>query len=307
MPAPMVLYPVYTLGNRLLIPAGTLLSEEVLESAIFQHAAGPYESHALLLHGSVRKDIYHFLSRPPYQWIFPDQRRIASIMNTMESVCLSNPILQSLDFFKENDFYTYAHILNVFALTTMLAGELIEDYSDLIQEAAAGPSHDIGKISVPTHILRKSIPLTPAERRIVHHHSTAGYVLLSYYLRDTRNFAARVARDHHERKDGSGYPMGIHLMDRWVEIIAACDVYDALLSARPYRPIPYDNRTALEEITTMAETGKLSWEVVQVLVAYNRKDRPHYSECKISRVKRGSPPRGNMYGLVAEEENHAAD
>ena len=307
MPAPVLNYPVYTLDNRLLIPADTVLSEEVLESAIFSHGTGSYKTNSLLMHGSVRKDIHALLSRPPYQCIFADQRQLADIMNLMENVYLSSPILQSLDFFRENDFYTYCHILNVFALTTTLAEQLIEDYHDLIQEAAAGPSHDIGKISVPVHILRKSVPLTPTELSMVQHHAPAGYVLLSYYLQDTRNLAARVARDHHERKDGSGYPVGIHLTDRLVEIIAACDVYDALMSSRPYRPVPYDNRTALEEITGMAEKGKLSWEVVQVLVAYNRKDRPHYSECKVSRVKRGAPPLGNMYGVTADEKNQVAD
>ena len=305
MPAPMLNYPVYTLDNRLVIPSGTLLSEEVLESAIFSHEPRSYGTNSLLMHGSVRKDIHYLLGCPPYQWIFSDQKQIAGIVNVMENVYLSKPILQSLDFFKENDFYTYCHILNVFTLTTTLAGQLIEDYHDLIQEAAAGPSHDIGKISVPMHILRKSVPLTPTEQSIVQHHAAAGYVLLSYYLRDTRSLAARVARDHHERKDGSGYPMGIHLMDRLVEIIAACDVYDALMSSRPYRPIPYDNRTALEEITGMAEKGKLSWEVVQVLVAHNRKGRPHYSECKVSREKRGAPPLGNMYGVTAKEKTEA--
>lgn len=307
MPAPMLVYPVYTFDNRLLIPADTLLTEEVLESVILPYGTGAYESNSLLLHGSVRKDIHQLINRTPYQRIFADQKQIAHIMNIMGSVFLSIPILQSLDFFKENDFYTYCHILNVFTLTTTLAEQLIEDYHDLIQEAAAGPSHDIGKTSVPMYILKKSVPLTPAEHRIMQHHSMAGYVLLSHYLRDTQNLSARVARDHHERKDGSGYPAGINLADRLVEIIAACDVYDALMSPRPYRPLPYDNRAALEEITGMAERGKLSWDVVQALVAHNRKGRPHYSECKVSKEKRGAPPPGNMYGITAEEKNLLAD
>lgn len=63
-----------------------------------------------------------------------------------------------------------------------------------------------------------------------------------------------------------------------VEIVAACDVYDALILPRPYRPIPYDNRTAMEEITEMANRNQLSLEVVQALVAMNRKDKPHYEE-----------------------------
>jgi len=77
------------------------------------------------------------------------------------------------------------------------------------------------------------------------------------------------------------------MKDRMIEIISVCDIYDALLSPRPHRPIPYDNRTALEEITEMAEKGKIGWEVVQALVSYSRKDKPSFQECKVSVEKRG--------------------
>ncbi len=87
-----------------------------------------------------------------------------------------------------------------------------------------------------------------------------------------------------------------------VEIIAACDVYDALISPRPYRTTPYDNRTALEEITKMAQGGKLSLEVVQTLVSHNRKDKPHFRECRVSTEKRGTPPADNLYGVIADED-----
>ena len=134
---------------------------------------------------------------------------------------------------------------------------------------------------------------------MIEHHAVAGYVLLSYYLKDNRNLAARVARDHHERKDGSGYPKGILLEDRLVEIIVVSDVYDALISQRPYRSSSYNNRTALEVITEMAEIGKLSWEVIQVLVAHNRQSKHNYRECKVSLLKRGTPPADNYYGVIA--------
>jgi HD-GYP domain-containing protein (c-di-GMP phosphodiesterase class II) len=132
-------------------------------------------------------------------------------------------------------------------------------------------------------------------------HSAAGYVLLSYYLGDPRSLASLVARDHHERKDGSGYPRGIPLRDLLVEVIAVCDVYDALISPRPYRPASYDNRTALEEITGMAERGEIGWDVVKALVACNRSARPHYSESEVSTEKRGVPPPGNLHGVIEGE------
>ena len=144
--------------------------------------------------------------------------------------------------------------------------------------------------------------LTRSDRNILEHHAFAGFVLLSYLLKDHRSFAARVAKEHHERRDGSGYPLAISLRDRMVEIIAVCDIYDALLSPRPYRPMPYDNRTALEEIIEMAQAGKLSWDVVQTLVSHSRKDRPHFRECRLSTEKRGKAPAENLYGVIVEKE-----
>jgi HD-GYP domain-containing protein (c-di-GMP phosphodiesterase class II) len=128
----------------------------------------------------------------------------------------------------------------------------------------------------------------------------AGYVLLSYYFRDRKKLSAKIARDHHERNDGSGYLRGINLNDCMVEIVIASDVYDALISPRPYRRFSYDNRTALEEISSMAEKGKINWETAQALVAVNRRARPHYSECHISLDKRGTPPPDNFYGVVVD-------
>ena len=197
--------------------------------------------------------------------------------------------------------------LIVFALTTLLTKDLISDYKSLMHGIATGPTHDFGKICVPLNILKKSTPLTLNERDILETHTAAGFVLLSYYLQDENNPGAEVARDHHERKNGSGYPCGIHLKDRLVEIIAVCDVYDALISLRPYRPISYDNRTALEEITAMAERNEIGWDVVKSLIAHNRQNKPHYKEVKVSMEKRGTPPPGNVYGATTEQKNNAQE
>jgi HD-GYP domain-containing protein (c-di-GMP phosphodiesterase class II) len=169
----------------------------------------------------------------------------------------------------------------------------------MVRETAAGPCHDLGKICVPLHILKKTDPLTREERDILEHHAAAGFVLLCYYLKDKNDLAARVALNHHERRNGSGYPGGIKHIDRLVEIVAVCDIYDALVSQRPYRPISYDNRTALEEITLLAEKGEISWEGVKALISHNRRKKPHYSQVAVSIEKRGSPPLGSVYGVIA--------
>jgi HD-GYP domain-containing protein (c-di-GMP phosphodiesterase class II) len=299
-------YPVYTLDSRLLLPAGDKLTSKILDELIAKNKGTFYRGIPFLEQGTNYHDIQRLLQEPPYNLIFGEQER-AFAFSLMKKISFIAPVLEFLNYFKEHDFYTYRHTLMVFALSTILARDLVGKSEDLIMEAMAGTIHDFGKICVPLEILKKSDPLTRTNRNILEHHTSAGFVLLSYFHQDHRSFAARVAKEHHERRDGSGYPLGISLRDIMVETIAACDVYDALLSPRPYRPTPYDNRTALEEITAMAQQGQLSWKVVQVLISHNRKDKPHFRECKVSIEKRGTPPPGNLYGVIIDEEPNKSE
>jgi HD-GYP domain-containing protein (c-di-GMP phosphodiesterase class II) len=301
MKKPKLYYPVHTLDNRLLLPAGKLLTPEALDEMIATSKGTSYKAISFLEHGTVYQDILRILRKPPYDKIFEKINKKVT-MTLMQKIRFIEPVLKFLDYFKENDFYTYRHLLVVFAMSINLARDLLEKPEDWITALMAGTMHDFGKICVPLEVLKKNKPLSRSERGILEHHTLAGYVILSYFLQNHHSFAAQVAKEHHERKDGSGYPLGISLRDRMVEIIAACDVYDALLSPRPYRPTPYDNRTALEEITEMAKKGKLSWEVVQTLISHNRKDRPDFRECKVSTEKRGTPPADNIYGVIVEKE-----
>jgi HD-GYP domain-containing protein (c-di-GMP phosphodiesterase class II) len=301
MKIPKLDCPIHTLDNRLLLPAGKELTSEALDELIAINKNTSYQALPFLEYGTVYQDILGLLQSPPYHVIFDELKRTLAL-NLMKKINFIPPVLESLKYFKKNDFYTYRHTLMVFAMSTIMARDLLEKSEDWIMEAMAGTIHDYGKICVPLQILKKSDPLTRTDRSILEHHALAGFVLLSYFLQDPRSFAGRVAKEHHERRDGSGYPLGISLRDRMVEIIAACDVYDALLSPRPYRPIPYDNRTALEEIIEMAQGGKLSWDVVKTLVSHSRKDRPHFRECRVSTEKRGIPPPDNLYGVIAGED-----
>ena len=292
-------YPIHTLDGRELIPSGTELTEDVLKEVIASNSRETAKSMSLMQFGTVRDDIFHFFANPPYKINFDNHEDTEDVLNVMEQVILPVPVLESLEYFRENDFHTYRHMLMIFALSTLLGKILVPDYQRRVHNATAGPSHDLGKICVPLDILLKRDPLTREERNNLFQHPVAGYVLLCYYSKDINNFSARVARDHHERCDGSGYMRGIKLKDPMVEIVAASDVYDALISPRPYRPTSFDNRTALEEITAMAQRGQISWEVLQALVSLNRKDKPDFRSFKVSLEKRGTPPPDNSYGRTA--------
>ncbi|MFZ3114214.1 MAG: HD domain-containing phosphohydrolase [Syntrophales bacterium] len=293
-------YPVYSLDRQLWLPAGTTLTEKDLLALVSSSSAESRKKFSLMQFGTVRKDVLDFVRQPTSVAVFSDEGELAEIIGLMEQVQLARPKLDSIEYFKQYDPYTYRHILMVFAYLTLLSKNLVPNYRARIKEMATSPLHDFGKICVPLEILTKASPLTRDERKNLEHHTTAGYILLCYYSQSIESTAARVARDHHERNNGSGYLRGIRLDDRMVEIVAVCDIYDALTAARPYRPVSFDNRAALEQITMMAERSEVSWVVVQALVAHNRKGKPPAAECIVSLDKRGIVPPDNCYGTLAD-------
>ena len=302
MKALILNYPVRTLDGIELFAAGSELSEETIQEARKQHPPGKREYSYLLKHGSVFNDMLDLMAQPTYSAIYAGPTDRDTILALLKNCRVQPIVLASLDYFRRKDLYTYRHALMVFALSIMLARHLALPGLDLEQEIiAAGPTHDLGKTCIPLSILTKSTALTLSDRRYLEHHTAAGFALLAWYSGDMHAPAARIARDHHERFDGSGYPSGIHLRDVLVEIIAVCDIYDALVSLRPYRLTSFDNRTALEELTELADSNALRREIVQSLVALNRRSRPSAQACVVSLERRGTPPADNLYGVTVPE------
>jgi putative nucleotidyltransferase with HDIG domain len=152
------------------------------------------------------------------------------------------------------DGETFGHTDRVTILAVRLGEALGLDAASIQHLRWGAYLHDIGKVTVPDAILLKPGPLTPDERQLMQQHAVTGDDLLrdeSFVPREVR----AVVRSHHERWDGTGYPDGqrdtqIPLLAR---IFSVADVYDALVSERPYkRAWPHD--AAVAELRRSAGT-----------------------------------------------------
>ena len=146
------------------------------------------------------------------------------------------------------DPYTAGHQLRVSQLTTAIAKELNLSPDKIEGIRVSSLIHDIGKISVPTEILSKSIALTDIEFSLIKSHSQIGYDILNSI--DFPFPIAQIVLQHHEKINGSGYPRGLKGDEILLKskIICVADVVEAMSSHRPYRPaLGID--AALEEIS----------------------------------------------------------
>ena len=133
------------------------------------------------------------------------------------------------------DTETELHSRRVTLLTKSVAGQAGIADQDLEDVRRGALLHDIGKIAVPDHILRKPGPLTDAEWVIMRTHPKAAYDILKP-IKHLAN-SLDIPYCHHERWDGAGYPRGLKgdAIPLSARIFAIIDVWDALLSDRPYR------------------------------------------------------------------------
>lgn len=135
------------------------------------------------------------------------------------------------------DDETGLHVIRMshYARLLALAAGMPEELAEIVFLAA--PLHDIGKIGIPDRILRKSAPLTPDEEKHMREHTTIGASIIGRHDNELLEMARVVALTHHERWDGEGYPRKlageqIPLASR---IVAIADVFDTLVSERPYK------------------------------------------------------------------------
>ena len=179
------------------------------------------------------------------------------------------------------DYETGGHVIRTQKYLTLLAYRLQE--MDQFQEVLAGskietlskvaPLHDIGKMGVPDAVLRKAGALSDDERKSIEAHTLIGESILSAAEfgemadGDLITIAIKVAGGHHERWDGSGYPRGLvgEEIPAEARIMAVADVYDALVSTRPYKR-QWTHQEAVAEIVAKKNIHFDPWVVEALLL-----------------------------------------
>ena len=169
-----------------------------------------------------------------------------------------NPgVLTALMRLRQQDSYTYMHSVSVGALMVGLGRQLGLAASQLPELGLAGLLHDIGKVEIELELLNKKGRLTESEYDRLREHAPSGHRLL--LEGKASKIALEVARHHHERADGSGYPdhLASDAISLYARMAAVCDVYDATTSNRPYKE-PWQPAHALRK---MAEWSRSQYDM----------------------------------------------
>lgn len=164
-------------------------------------------------------------------------------------------LLEQIAFTAEmRDDPTGEHCYRVAKLSSLLAKALgqSDDACEIIDLAAR--LHDIGKVGIPDSLMQKPQPLSEGERQILQTHAATGADLLSKTKVSYSELASDIARHHHERWDGNGYPEGISgsAIPLAARIVGLCDSYDALTHEKAYRR-GFSSDEAISEILRLRE------------------------------------------------------
>lgn len=166
---------------------------------------------------------------------------IQSVVSTVEQMV--EQVLEDPDVYlricqlKKHSYNTYVHSVNVSVLMTAFVSALGYTKDKIIEASIGGMLHDIGKVKIPEHLLRKGGVYTLQELEQIHRHPMAGIEILKKMSLKIPDSSYTIIAQHHERVNGSGYPQKLKgkQIDELASICAIADVYDTLTSDTNHR------------------------------------------------------------------------
>ena len=184
----------------------------------------------------------------------PEQMAEASDSITndlLEAIESNSAIAIDINELKTSDEYTFKHSVDVATIAMILAKQQGLSKKEVHEIGVTGLLHDVGKTKIPLEILNKPGRLEEDEFAIMKQHSIYGY----HMIKDHPSFNNAISLgvlQHHEKINGNGYPLGFddHKICPYAKILSVADIYDALVTERPYKAA-FSQRDAVEMIMSM--------------------------------------------------------
>lgn len=237
---------IYSPSGVLVLPAFTLLTRKELdmlgEFEIVLHDDDVEDESILQLVNAAIKEMKQLFEKLQYSDRIPYHDYRQKLIPIVQRLSQYMELKPFLTHFERYDEYTYRHSIGV-ALLSEKIGKIVGVKEEELQELMiAGLLHDIGKAKVPVAVMNKPGKLTPEEFEQVKSHTVLGYEIIKN-TSDTTPRQAIVALQHHEREDGSGYPLGLKggEIDQFSKIVGIADIFHAMISKRVYKdPLPLE-------------------------------------------------------------------
>ncbi len=169
----------------------------------------------------------------------------------MQAINENDALAVDISVLKVSDEYTFKHSVDVATMAMVIAKKLGMSQEEVYDIGIAGLLHDIGKSKIPNEILNKPGRLTEEEFAVMKQHPTYGYQILKEN-KELKDIIKLAVLQHHEKINGAGYPLGVEeaRICQFAKIISVVDIYDALVTDRPYKQ-GFTQRDAVEMIMTM--------------------------------------------------------
>lgn len=176
----------------------------------------------------------------------------------MKAISDNDAIAVDISALKISDEYTFKHSVDVATMSMIVAKRYGFTKEQVYEIGIAGLLHDIGKSQIPNEVLNKAGRLTDEEFALMKQHTVLGYRILADKKDISENIKLGVLQ-HHEKQNGKGYPLGAAAdkINPYAKIISVVDIYDALVTERPYKK-PFSPRDAVEMIMSMTEELDIS-------------------------------------------------
>ena len=250
---------IYNLGNHLIAAKGTVLTDNIITRLQYYSVLCAYVEDDVPKETAAEPEIHSWVVDTKEFQEFQKQydSDLETFRNDLNDIVGKNAggsidhmyegvqrlasagtglnVLEMMRNLRKYDDSTYTHAINVALICNIMARWLGFSEQEVELASMCGLMHDIGKLKIPSDIIKKPGSLTDEEYAIIKNHTIEGYRILSD--RGIHQHICNSALMHHERCDGTGYPYKLHgsRIDHYAKLVAIADIYDAMTARRVYR------------------------------------------------------------------------